>query len=269
MIQLGRTIPRTRSYSQLLIGFGMALLVLTCATSSASARTLSEIKKSGVLRVAVDGATPSFNFYRGKELVGFEIDLIQEFVSKLGLKVEWTVQPFNTLLVAIGQDRFDLIATSHAITPARSKVVDFIDPHYCTGAVIVSRPGGPKTEKDLNGKVVVVAVGTVYFDYLKTLPSIKETRTVPDETSGLQNLLGERADAWVTEQFVAYGALKAHPDKNLILGDRLITQINAMAVAKGNAELQKIINQELHSVLKNGVYKKLSQKYFDRDIRCP
>lgn len=235
---------------------------------TAEARSLSEIKKSGILKVAVDGATPSFNFYRGKELAGFEIDLIQEFTRKLSLKVEWTVQPFNTLLVALAQDRFDLIATSHAITPARAQVVDFIEPHYCTGAVIVSKPGGPVSEKDLNGKTVVVAVGTVYFDHLKTLKGIHETRTVPDETSGLQNLISGRADAWVTEQFVAYGALKAHTDKNLKIGDRLITQTNAMAVAQGNVELQDAVNQQLKAVLENGTYRKLSLKYFDRDIRC-
>jgi polar amino acid transport system substrate-binding protein len=235
---------------------------------SAYARDLSEIQKAGILRVAVDGATPAFNYYKGNELVGFEVDLAKEIAKRLGVRVEWKVQPFNTLLIALNQDHFDVIATSHAVTPARSQVVDFIDPHYCTGAVIVSAPNGPKTAQDLKGKVVVVPVGTVYFDRLKSMPEIKEVRTVPNETDGLQNLLGGRADAWVTEQFVALEAVKNHTKSGIQVGEMLLQQTNAMVVSKGNYSLQKAINHTLGQLLKDGTYRKLSQQYFDRDIRC-
>ncbi len=111
--------------------------------STADARTLEQIKRAGVIRVAADGMTPPFNYYKnGKELVGFEVDLANELAKRLGVKVQWVVQPFNTLLVGIAQDRFDLIATSFAVTPARQEAVDFVAPHYCTGAIIVSKPTG-------------------------------------------------------------------------------------------------------------------------------
>ena len=90
------------------------LLVFCCFTSVipiAIARSISEIKQSGVLKVAVDGMTPLFNYYNKDELTGFEVDLAKEIAKKLGFKIEWTVQPFNTLLIGIQQDRFDLIAT--------------------------------------------------------------------------------------------------------------------------------------------------------------
>ncbi len=184
-------------------------LFATIGISISWARDLAEIKKSGVIRIAADGATPPFNYFKGKDLVGLEVDLANEIAKRLGLKAEWKIQPFNTLLIAINQDQFDLIATSHAKNEARAKVIDFVAPHYCTGAVIVSKPGGPKTAKDLIGKTVVVPVGTVYHERLKAIPGIKEIRTVPNETDGLQNLLGDRANAWVTEKFVALEAVKA------------------------------------------------------------
>lgn len=109
------------------------MMVLILTASFAQARTLDEIKKSGVIKIAADGATPPFNYFKGDQLVGFEVDLANEIAKRLGVKAEWVVQPFNTLLVAIKDDRFDLIATSHAKTNARAAVVDFIEPHYCTG----------------------------------------------------------------------------------------------------------------------------------------
>lgn len=233
------------------------------------ARDLETIQKTKTIKIAVDGMTPPFNYYKGKDLVGFEIDLAQEIAKRVGAgKVEWVVQPFNTLLVALGQDRFDLIATSHAITEQRKQVVDFADPHYCTGTVLVSKPGGPKNAKQLVGKTVVVPVGTVYHEQLKKIPGIAEIRTVPNETDGLQNLLAGRADAWATEQFVALEAVGKHKDAKLGVGEVLQPQENAMVVAKGNDGLRTAVNGALKELLKNGTYAKLSKKYFERDIRC-
>ncbi len=246
------------------IVFTLLLLVGTVTP----ARPLDVIKKSGVLRVAVDGETPGFNFFKGKKLTGFEVDLAALMAKSLGLQIQWTVQPFNTLLVGLAADRFDVIATSHAITAERDKVADFLTPHYCTGAVIVSKKGGPKTEKELSGKVVVVPVGTTYYNYLKKNASIKDVKTLPNENAGLQDLTAGKADAWVTEQFVAYHALKAHPQEHLQIGDILFSQENAMVVAQGNTSLKSTLDGALNKLLADGNYIHLSEKYFKRDIRC-
>ncbi len=60
-------------------------------SQGAEARTWEEIKKSGIIKIAADGATPPFNYYQGKKLVGFEIDLAEQIAKSLGLKVEWKV----------------------------------------------------------------------------------------------------------------------------------------------------------------------------------
>jgi polar amino acid transport system substrate-binding protein len=252
-----------KAFTKIFTGLGLLLVTFT-----ANARNLDEIRKSGVIRIGADGATPPFTYYKSEKLVGFEIDLANEIAKRLGLKVEWKSQPFNTLLVAIKQDRFDLIATSHSVTPARAEVIDYVAPHYCTTAVIVSKPGGPKKVTDLVGKTVVVPVGTVYFEKLKTIPGIKEIKTVPEETDGLQVLLRGRADAWVTDQFIAMEALKPYKDRGFEIGEAIHSQVDAMVVSKGNAGLRDAISKELQDLLTDGTYAQLSQKYFNQDIRC-
>lgn len=233
------------------------------------ARNLAEIKQSGVLKAAVDGNTPGFNYYANGKLTGLEVDLAQAIADRLGLKLEWTVQPFNTLLIALQQDRFDLIAGSHTVTPQRQQLVDFINPHYCNGANIVTKIGGPKTALDLKNKTVSVAVGTVYFDKLKSIQGIKKIMTMPGENDGFMALINNRADAWVTEKPMAVSALNASPLKDqLVIGDEILYQVNAMTVTKGNRELQEAVNKELLAIMADGTYNKLMQKYFGEDISC-
>lgn len=247
----------------------LALLCCNLICSLAEARSLTDIKKSGVLRVAVDGNTPGFNFYKNGVLTGLEVDLAQIIAARMGLKVEWTVQPFNTLLIALRQDRFDLIAGSHTVTSQRQQLVDFINPHYCNGANIVTKIGGPKTAPDLKGKTVAVAVGTVYYDKLTSISGIKKIMTMPGENHGFMALLNNRADAWVTEKPMAISAINSSPHKNeLVIGDEILYQVNAMTVAKGNKELQEVINEKLSAIMADGTYNKLMQQYFSEDICC-
>ncbi len=246
--------------------FFLALLTSLVAPAI-SARTLDEIRKSKVLRATTEGTFPPFNFFKGKELTGFEVELANLVTQGLGLKTDWKTYNFDSLLIGLSQDRADLVASSHGITDERAKVVDFLDPHYCTGGVIVSREGGPRSFSDLKGKTVVVQVGTTYLSWLQ-LNGLKNAKTYPKDTDCLQNLLLGRADAWVTDKFVALDAIKANPKAKLVLGDLIFEEKIAMAVSKGNTALRNALNEQLNVVLKDGRYKALSEKYFGLDIRC-
>lgn len=247
----------------------ITLLLCSFFYTSVYARNLDEIKKSGILKAAVDGNTPGFNYYSNGVLTGLEVDLAETIAKRMGLKIEWTVQPFNTLLIALRQDRFDLIAGSHTITPQRSQLVDFIIPHYCNGANIVTKAGGPRTAAELKDKNVSVAVGTVYYDKLTTIPGIKKIMTVPSEIDGFTALLHDRSDAWVTEKPMAISVINASPRKSeLIIGDEILYQTNAMAIAKGNTDLQSAINKAMQEIIQDGTYATLMKKYFDENICC-
>ena len=137
----------------------LSLTALALLGSTAQARTWADIQKSGTIKIATEGAFPPFNLMKGKTPTGFEVELAEVLAKQLGLKVQWTIQPFDSLLIGLNQDRYDFVIASHGITPERQKAVDFSNPHYCTGGAIVTRPGGPLTAKALSGKSVAVQVG--------------------------------------------------------------------------------------------------------------
>ena len=245
----------------------VTLTALALLASTAQARTWDAIKQSGTVRIATEGAFPPFNFFKGKTLTGFEVDLGTAIGKQLGLKVEWVTQPFDNLLIGLNQDRYDFVIASHGITPERQKAVDFSNPHYCTGGAVVSKVGGPKTVADLKGKAVAVQVGTTYLENVQKVSGIGKVSTFPKDTDAQAALMAGRVDVWVGDKFSALDVVKAQKGK-LQLGDLLFQERIAMAVKKGNTSLLKELNSGLATQLSNGTYTRLSQQYFAQDVRC-
>lgn len=245
----------------------LALTALSLLASAAQARTWDQIRASGTIKIATEGAFKPFNYFEGKKLTGFEVDLAVDIAKQLGLKVEWITQPFDNLLIGLNQDRYDFVIASHGITPERAKAVDFSDPHYCTGGAVVSKVGGPKSAADLVGKTVAVQVGTTYLDNVKKISGVKDVKTFQKDTDAQAALMAGRTDAWVSDKFLGLDAIKASGGK-LKQGDLLFQEKIAMAVKKGNDSLLKELNASLSKLENNGVYAKLSNQYFGQDIRC-
>ena len=233
------------------------LLVLALGAALAQVRSFEEIKRSGEIRIGTEGAFPPFNYFDERnQLTGFEVDLGNAIAERLGL-------------IQLNQGRFDFVIASHGITEERARAVDFTNPHYCTGGVIVSRKGGPRTAKDLQGKVVGVQVGTTYMEAAQKIPGIKEVRTYQRDPDALQDLLAGRIDTWITDRFVAKEAIKERKLENTLqVGELVFQERVAMAVAKGNKSLLDALNRALAELMQDGTYARISQKWFGEDVRC-
>ena len=130
----------------------LAGVCVALAAAGVQARPWADIQKSGTLIAATGGELKPFNYFEGKKLTGFEIELAEAIAQKMGLKVEWKVLSFDSLLAGLQRDRWDLAVSSHGITDERAKVVDFSNPHYCGGATIVSKDGKVQKAAELAGR---------------------------------------------------------------------------------------------------------------------
>lgn len=231
----------------------LAAMVLFAAAST-RARTLDEIKKDGKIVIATEGAFPPFNFFRGPQLTGFEVDIGEALAKKLGVRVEWRALSFDALLAGLRQDRWDVVIASFGITEERSRAVTFTDPHYCSGGIVVSKDPAIRTAKDLTGKIVAVQTGSTYLQNVQKLPGLKEVKNFPQDTDARSALVNGRVDAWVTDKFVAKAALTANPGAGLHAGDFVFVERIASAVKKGNTSLQGAINKSLGELMADGTY---------------
>lgn len=244
-----------------------ALLCSLLALGSAQARTLQEVKKAGVLKIATNAEFRPFTYFEGKVMKGFEYDLGNAMARQLGVRAEWINQPFDSLLIGLGQDRFDLVISSHGITPERQKAVDFSNPHYCSGGMILSRPGGPRTAADLKGKMVAAQVGTTYVTKIREVTGDQGLKLYPNNADAYQALVSGRVDAMVNEKFYSLEAIK-NAGGRLQQGELLFQEKLGMAVKKGNTSLLQAVNRGLGAAQKDGTYARISRQYFGQDIRC-
>lgn len=246
----------------------LALAAALCAAATAQARPLSEIQKSGTIILASEGQYAPFNFFKGKVLTGYEIEVAELVAKKLGLKYEWKTVGFDALLTGLAQDRWDLVIASHAITEERAKAVTFTAPHYCSGGQIVSLKTDIAKAGDLAGKVVAVQTGTTYLENVKKVPGVKEVKNFPTDEAARNALASKRVDAWVTDRFVAKEMLQKAAKAGFHTGDMLFVEQVASAVSKGNNSLADAWSKALKEAIADGSVAAISKKYFQEDVTC-
>jgi polar amino acid transport system substrate-binding protein len=248
------------------------LLLVFCTVMAVGrpvqSRELADIRRSGEIRLATEGTTPPFNFFENGRLIGFDIDIGNAIAARLGVRAVWTAAPFDTVLIGLQQDRYDLAVMGQAITPARQSAVGFSDPYVCSGGVIVALPGGARHVADLAGKIIGVQVGTTYLTAASAIPKVGRVITFQKDTDALQNLLGQRTDVWVSDRLTASYLATSNPALHLQVGDPLFTERDGISLAKGNESLRTAVNQALKAIMADGTYGRIATQRFGKDVRC-
>ena len=232
------------------------------------ARDWNTIKNAGTIVAATEGAFAPFNYYEGKTLTGYEVDVAEALAKNLGLKIEWKAVPFDAQLAAVKQDRFDFAIASHGFTKERAKAVDFASPHYCTGGQIAAAKDGALTVESLKGKTVGVQLATSYFDAAKKIPGVKEVKTYKADPEVFSALKAKKIDAWISDKFTIMETLNKSADAGIVTGEQVFVERVSLIMRKNNKEFMDKVNQALADLQKDGTLATISQKYFKQDITC-
>jgi len=215
------------------------------------------------LRVVTDPTFPPMEFSKDGKRTGFDIELTEALAAAMGRKIEWTDIDFKGLIPALVSKRADLAMSAIYITDERRKVVDFSDPYFAGGLVVLTTKAGPiKSLKDLDGKKVSVQVGTKSVGFLKeNYPKVE--RVEVEKNQEMFNLVEiGRADAAVTGKPAAKVFAQAKPALH-VLPDQLTTEDYGIAIRKDAPELRAAVNAALKKIKADGTYDKLVQKWFE------
>ena len=215
------------------------------------------------LRVVTDATFPPMEFSKDGKRTGFDIELVEALAVQMGRKVEWIDIDFKGLIPALVSRRADMAMSAIYITDERRKVVDFSDPYFAGGLVVLtSRSGSIKSLKDLDGKRVTVQVGTKSVAFLKdNYPKVE--RVEVEKNQEMFNLVEiGRADAAVTGKPAAKVFAQAKPAL-MVLGEQLTTEDYGIAIRKDAPEIRDAVNVALKQLKASGTYDKLVQKWFE------
>ncbi len=215
------------------------------------------------LRAVTDATFPPMEFVKDGKRTGFDIELVEALGKAMGKKIEWIDIDFKGLIPALQAGRADIAVSAIYITPDRAKVVDFTDPYYAGGLVVLTKKDGPvKAIKDLDSRKVSVQVGTKSVNYLKEhFPKVQ--RVEVEKNQEMFNLVQiGRADAAVTGKPAAKLFAQSTPDLT-VLGEQITTEDYGIAVPKNKPELTRELNAALQKLKADGTYQAIVNKWFE------
>ncbi len=203
------------------LGMKMSLLAGTIFAAMSSAGTaLSADQKpdfvsGGVLKICTSGEFPPMEYYENpgdKDLVGFEIDVMDAIAKRWGAKAEYVVGDFKGLLPSLDSKRCDLVASGIMITPARLEKYDGI-PYFGSHVVLVTAASDTETKvpADVSGKIMAIEAGTTYEKTVADLNAELEAagkdpiqaQTYPSASGVIEQILVGRATATITQDTTA------------------------------------------------------------------
>jgi len=130
--------------------FGLAILAILAVGSIASCA-----KKPTKIVVATDATWPPMEYVdENKNIVGFDIDLVNEIAKAQGFEVEFKNTAWDGIFAGLATGNYQVIASSVTITDERKETMDFSDGYVNAGQVLVVRKDttGVTTLADMVGK---------------------------------------------------------------------------------------------------------------------
>lgn len=258
---------RMRTLASLIILLMAALTLGSCTSSDKAVGDKPKLIKEGQLVVAMSGEYRPFSYVESGKVVGFDVDIAQAIADELGLELVVKTAGYSTLVEGTASGRYDMLIASVTATPERARVVDFADGYYSSGAQLFVKKGQQcKSIKDLGTNPQLgVASGTTYDKYIKDKKITNRVKTFESDITALQDAATGRLDGAITDQLVGQHQIEEAGLDVEVCGDRLYSDTQAPAVAKGNP-LGPATSEALKNIIDNGTYAKISEKYFGKDI---
>ncbi len=233
--------------------------------------TLPQCATTGVLKVGTDASYPPFENVNEKtgKIEGFDIDLLDAIGKKAGFTIEPHNALFDTIFTALAYGQYDVVISASTITDERKQTVNFSNPYFVAGQVIVLRKadiGKIKTTADLAGKTIGVQLGTTGAKAARDIPNIKAVKDYPTAPEAFQALSNGDVDAVVNDNVTSLSIILNSPNLNLaVVGQPFTQEYYGIAVRKDCTALLDAINRGLGEVIADGTYAQIYAKYLGEE----
>jgi polar amino acid transport system substrate-binding protein len=176
---------------------------------------LDQIQESGTLRVGMTLRFPPQSYLdENDEPAGYDIELLEVMAEDLGVELEIIDQEFDALIPGLLAGNFDMIASGMGNTPERAKAVWFSPPYIAFQQLAaVNADAGISSLEDLNqpGRRITALVGSTAAELVRNRFPEAELVELEQQPAFLEVVSG-RADAVITESFLALGLEQENPD---------------------------------------------------------
>lgn len=231
-------------------------------------RTLTALAQIDTLIVAVAANSPPFAWKNEQgELTGFDIDLMNLVAERAGIQVTYRTEQLRYLLPAVATHFYDMGIGCLLLTPTRQAWVNFSEPYFATGIILVVRDHESTITQlsDLSAEMTVgVSQGSVGENIARNqTPAVVIPFTTPQEA--LAQLETGNVNTVLTDESNFFGYQPAQPENKLKTTGEILTYNECgFAVPHDKPELLAKLNIALTQLQSadDGSYATLYKKWF-------
>ena len=240
----------------------MKYLLTTSAVATAVALGLGStatFAQTPSVNVATDPSFVPFEMLDPEtgEMVGFDMDIINEVAERAGFDVNLTTMEFSGIIPAVQTGSQEVAIAGITITDERAQVVDFSDPYYDSGLQIIVRADNEEVSslEDLEGLSIATKIGSTSYDFLQQeLGEDADITPYPGTADMYMALLGRNVDAvFYDAPNVAYFSQTRGEGRTKVVGPLYEGQQYGIVFHKGS-EWVEPTNEALASMREDGTY---------------
>jgi len=247
--------------------------VMALFVSPASARTLDEILKSGVIHVGVNPNLPPLGKYNDKnEVVGFDVDFATEIAKMLGVKLDVVQVGSPDRIPFVTSGKIDMVLGGMTRNPERAKVIDFSAPVHTEALGVLTLEGKPFASwKDLDKPdVTLVQVrGTTPIKFIEDNLKNAKVTLLDNYPDVIRALSQGRGDAMIDVIDYAGEFMAKYPVKWKVLKEPIDVDYDGIGVAKNSTGLKDWLNVAIFSLHRSGKTADIWKKWFGIDMLFP
>jgi polar amino acid transport system substrate-binding protein len=241
------------------------LLAFAVVVGNAAASENLELLEPGVLSSATEGAFAPFSFRSASgELDGFELAIIREIAARLDLEHKPVVTKWDSILVGLQADQYDLVSNPMGITAERQEAVTFCTAWVESGAkLVVQEESSIRSLDQATGKTIGVIVASTFIPMAENLGG--EVKLYKSDPEALQDLVNGQIDAVITDAVAGGYAIKTAGLALRQVDEFIDSYQMGWAVKKGKPNLVRAINAALDDMIADGTYAKLAMEIIGID----
>ena len=265
------TISMTRSMSKKalwLAPLSAAMLMLAgCNNSSAPADSAETDAADAPLniKIATESSYKPFSYTDADgKLIGYEIELVDALCAQMKAECEVISQDWDGLIPGLNAQKFDAAIAGMSITPERKEVVDFSDPYFHSGIILIGKKGDDLTIDSLKGQPIASQRSTVASQYLQDEHSDADIKLYDTQDNAYLDLTSGRVRGMMSDKVTGIDWLKTEAGQNYeVKGNEISSNDDAMGIAfrKGDPLVAKF-NKALSELKANGTYDQITGSYF-------
>ncbi|WP_310422919.1 transporter substrate-binding domain-containing protein [Mycoplana sp. BE70] len=253
------------------MGTRFKFLIVAAAAALAASSVSAE-----TLRLATEGTYPPFNFVAASgELQGFDIDIAKALCAEMAVECKIETFSWDGMIPGLNAGKFDAIVASMSITEKRKEAVNFTQPYYQAGAVIVAAKGQEMdtSPKGLAGKVIGVQRASSYGQLLKAQFPEAVIREYDKNEEHNLDLAAGRIDGVMAQRLFMQQWLDSEEGANFepkgkpFFDTEYLGPGAGIAIRKSDQALQERFDAALKTIMENGVYDEINNRYFPFSLK--